>query len=405
MQQQERPIPGAAGDMWELDYFTGQRIERQPDAGARLPPALTGSQIFAEGTAGCLVTQRAVRETLERDGERLSAAYLDYPVPQIAPLKATLADGEILDIPATPFCPVGEAGERRDRANQHPLLRARYSSSNLLRGTPVYEDRKLALSGEGGGALPPVTALDIDLNIARIQTFLAEQMRWMHGIETGNAGQSDFMNLLEARERRDQRDNRQWRVISVFGGAGATGNSLSQLAPYLIRRQLHDMGIAACQLWGVALGPFAFKGLTPYVLTNFRALMRSLDFMARYGQTREYINGLTIDMKLPPYDHVFVIDDPTLETGVDGRVTEAALDDFYNRAARTLRLLLMSNAWETVRARVVNSHEDYDDGDAPRFITVLNLASAHVNRPVLSGWGAARRQGRLLRELSSRLAA
>ena len=389
---------------WQLEEsnpHSDAQPNAQPNAQVELPPPVQGMQIAGLGTAGCKVAQLAERDMLAH-GERPSVLHFDYPVPTMPPLPMKRPNGEVIDVPAEPFCRIGDVGDRRDRAKQYPLLARRYAK--LLRGTPVFEDRKLALSGEGGGAIGAVSALDLDLNIESILAFIAEHHRWMLGVPATHARASDLERIAQVSLQREQTLNRPWVEVFVFGMTGATGNALSQLLPYLVRLVLKDMGLLNVQLWGIALGPQAFKGLTPFVMHNSRALLHSLDHMARHGQRREYINGLRVDMDLPPFDQLFIIDDPTLATDDKNRVTEAALDGFYRRAARTVRLLLTTNAWDVVSARTINAREREADGDRLRWMNVLNAATAAMDRPMIVDQAIQARQARLLETLAARLA-
>lgn len=394
-------LSNAPMNQWQLEFNAAQPAEQPSAQRSDAPPVALGVQLIGLGTAGCKVTLQTVRESV-RHGERLAAQYFEYPSPALPTIEAITAKGEMIPIEAKPFCPVGDLGERRDQARQHPLLERRYRL--LLRGTSVYEDRRLALSGEGGGAIGGVVALDVDRNPERFCAFIADNLRWMLGVPAQDQGSTDLEEITQADIQRRQTINRPWVLVFVFGATGATGNALSQLLPYLFRLALKDMGLTNVQLWGVAMGPLAFKGLTPFVMANYRALMFSLDHMARHGQHREYINGLRVDMDLPPFDQLFLVDDPRLKTDDKGRVTEAAQEEFFARTARALRLLLTTNAWDVVSARAINVNGPQLD-DKLRWMTALNAATAGVNRSALYQQAIAARQAHLLDGLARRLSA
>ena len=400
-----QPVLTMGDNVWDLEYYSENASKRAAKRVSRLPPPTPGVQVIGLGTAGARVTQLTARYWLERIRQGLATAYLDYPIPGISPIPVRFGTDTSEELCAEPFCPVGEPTDRRDRARQFDLLRRRYSQDRILRGIAVYEDRKLGMSGAGGGAIPSVTALDIDLNIVTLYTFLQEQLRWLYGSHESEA-LSDLGGLIVDITHQEQRNSRMWNIVLVGGGAGATGNALLQIMPWLVRRILREMGIANYRLIGVVLGPTAFKGLTPYIVTNYRALLYSLDHMAHHGLHREFINGLKIDMDLPPYDHVFLIDDSTLPSDAAGRATEAGLDDFYNRSARAIGVMLSSNAWETVLARAVNADAPADavDDGRLRWLTTMSVATAGVDKPALIERAIRLRQAQLLQELAERLA-
>ena len=395
-----------SNDQWSLAYPSDTPVEKPSEKpGLALVPAVQGLQVFGCGTAGVRTAQQVQRELMEKAGQRLSVAYFDYPVPAANSIPVRSAPGKVEEIPAEPFCPVGEPKERRDQAKKHTLLRDRYSQLMLLRGIAVFEDRKLGMSGEGGAAIPSITALDIDLNIMRIYAFMQEQLRWLNGTSNLPGSLSDLAKIVEVIAQQEQRAHRQWIIVLVGGGTGATGNALLQLQPYLVRRILREMGISKYQIWGVVLGPNAFKGLTPFVQTNYQALMYSLDYMANHGLRHEFINGISIDMDQPPFDQVFLMDDNTLETNEAGRVTDAALDQFFTRAGRAIGVLLGSNAWDTVAARAVNPDGMVIDDGKLRWLNTLSVATAGVNKPALIERAIHLKQAQLLQLMAKRLSA
>ena len=88
------------------------------------------------------------------------------------------------------------------------------------------------------------------------------------------------------------------------------GNAGHYLLPHVLRHVLEELGIGNYELWGVLLGPKVFSGLTADTQFNSQALLHALEHQARFGQRREYINGLRIDRDVPAYDRVFLLDDP-----------------------------------------------------------------------------------------------
>ncbi len=394
--------PSLNAESWDLQFFSDAAVPASKPARNEMPAPLTGVQVIGAGTFGSRVAYELARQVREHEGQHMAAMYLDYPIPAMSELQVRTEPGKTELLPAEPFYPMGLTGDRRDRAKVHPLTRERYDQSNLFRGIAVYDDRKLGVSGEGGGAIPSVAALDIDLHITRLRAFLREHLRWMLGAPVNGQGR-DWDAVAGDAAARQQRGNQRWIIPVIAGGSGATGNALEQILPYLVRQTLREMEITNYQLWGVVLGPHAFRGLTPFVFTNYRALLYSLDHMAHHGLRRAFIDGMPLDIGEPPCDHLFLIDDNTLATDERGRVTEAALDDFARRSARAARALLRSNAWDVVAARAVNADDAAPDDGRLRWMTTLSVATAAVDRPALAALATASYQTRLLQALAQRL--
>ncbi len=383
-------------------------ISAEPDVGAEanaapratLPPSIPGVLLIGLGTSGCGVVQMCVRDAARR-GVGLRAAYVDYPQPPMRELPIDRRE-DAIRIPAEPFCAVGEVGDRRDRARRFPLLVERYRL--ILRGTPVWEDRRLQMSGEGGGAIGGVTALDVDLGHERIRAFLNTQLQPLLGLGGSDESGSDFARIAGGESRREQAARRPTQIVFVFGASGATGNALSQLIPYFVRDLLREREFTRVRLLGLALGPQAYKGFTPFTAYNYQALMRSLEYMTHHGQHREYV-GHRIDIDAPPYDELLLFDDAALKTDERGRATEEALAGFHARAARMLRVMLGSDVLERVGAHDINQHQRRGEESHTRglrWLKTLNIASAVVERDVLLQHATLEVQSQLLSALAER---
>lgn len=281
----------------------------------------------------------------------------------------------------------------RDLIRDYGLLDRRYQ--HLLRGIPVLETFPKA--GAGGHGHPVISALDIDLSIDAVLRLLRRMTRRLRDEPPALAGQSDVQRLLAQSQRR-QDVAREKRIVVIGGGAGAMGNAAHQLLPYLIRMVLREQGITAYQLWGVVLGPRAFTGLTPQIKTNYRALIEAFEHMSRHGQRRAYLNDVTIDIQQPPYDRVFLFDDPTLP-GEGARVSEAELESFLDRAALNLYLLLRGTVWQTVASHIAN-----DDGVARadgrlRYLNTLHGVAIGADRAQIADVLATRLSAQALEQL------
>ncbi len=187
------------------------------------------------------------------------------------------------------------------------MLEQRYR--RLLRGLSVFETYPRA--GTGGHGHPIIAALDLDLNIDLVVGWLRRALRTLRAEPTPTPGQSDLRRLLDHQRRRSEAP-REKRIVVIGGGPSSMGNAAHQILPYLIRWLLAELGITAYELWGVVLGPRAFTGLTPFVRQNYRALLEALDHVSRHGLQRTFLNDIEITLRQPPYDRVFLMDDPAL---------------------------------------------------------------------------------------------
>lgn len=390
-------------DEWVLAAtgVDGDGASAQP-ARRSLPAPNPGALLIGLGTSGCGVVQRCVRDAA-RYGIGLRAAYIDYPQPPMRALPVDMDDESPL-VAGEPFCAVGEVGDRRDRARRFSLLDERYKA--VLRGTPVWEDRRLQISGEGGGAIGGVTALDVDLGHERIRAFLNTQLQPLLGIEGGEDAGSDFLRIAGGDVRREQAVRRSTQIVFVFGASGATGNALSQLVPYFVRDLLRERDFTRVRLIGMALGPLAYRGFTPFTAWNYRASLASLEHMTRGGQHRQYL-GRRIDIDAPPYDDLLLFDDGALKTDERGRATEESLSGFHARAARLLRVLLSSDVLERVGADDINHHQRRGGEAAAagmRWLKAVDIASAAADRDLLRQHATFELQARLLFAMAERMA-
>ncbi len=369
-----------------------------------LPPTAQGLQLVGLGSAGCETARQLVAQEL-REGRYLNAAYIDNAQAGLKPLSVVLSGGETVEVGKRESLLIGAPGDRRDRAKDYPLLAMRVHRT--LGRTPVFEDSHYSLSGNGGGALPPISALDIDLNIAALMTFLRERLRWLMNLEV-SGDMPDLQKQVAKRAYLQDAAGRVTTIAIVFGAAGSMGNASAQLVPYLIRSVLNELRLTNYQLIGFGLGWHAFRGLTANVEMNFHALMHSLEHLFRHGQRRDYINGLSIDMSVPPFDQFFLLDDPTLPLDPKtGAVTESALHRFLWRSAQGIRALLGTNLWAEVMARAVNPDQVgalKDDGKL-RWINAINIATLGADKAGVQRLAEQMHKRNLLEGVARRLAA
>ncbi len=313
------------------------------------------------------------------------------------PLLVRRPDGADMPIELTERL-VLDGASPRDQLADHPLLERRYA--RLLRGIPVFETYPRA--GAGGHGHPVISALDIDLEIDRVLALLRQALRRLHAPVATAAGLSELQQLV-AQQRRQAEVARAKRIIVIGGGCGAMGNAAHQLIPYLLRWLLAEQRINA-ELWGVVLGPRAFTGLTPFVRQNYRALLDALEYLNRHGQRRAYINDFEIALQQPPYDRVFLLDDPSLP-GTGTAVTEPELEGFLDQAALDLYLLLRGTVWQTIASHTANDDGVVRADGRLRYLHTARGAVVQADRAQIAALLAADLADRALEQLLERFAA
>ena len=372
----------------------------QPDRQPRptLPPQ-PDVVIFAGGNSGEALGLR-IQALGYEDGVHIRVCGLnnDMLAPRAIPLRG--ADGQVSGLQLTERL-VMNCENPRDLVNSHPLLSRRYE--RLLRGVPVLETYMRA-GPHGGHGHPTISALDIDLHIDEVIGFLRRGLLTLRTETAVQPGQSDW-DIIRQRQQDRQQTKPEKRVVYLGGGAGSMGNAGHHLLPHLTRHLLAEYGIAPAEVWGVVLGPRAFTGLTPYIRANYRALLESLDHMTRHGHRREYGNGLTIDLATPPYDRLFLIDDPHLPSE-KAKVTEAEVERFLDRTALSLYLLLRGDVWETVAAHTAQpDRAQVLEDRRPRYLHTVNAVMAGVDRSYLADALTTRITDQMLDAFGQRLAA
>lgn len=376
-------------DMRTLQRYDARPVARSTSPGdeALRPPRNQDVLLIGAGNSGETVTLRC-QALGYTDGILWPAAGLNNDRLAPRPVPVRHIDGSIGALTLTDRL-VLDGDNPRDQIQDDPLLAQRYA--DLLRGIPVFETYPQA--GAGGHGYPVISALDIDLHSQEILALLRGIVRRLRDVSPVVPGQSDVQRLLQQSQQRQEPG--QDKTIVVIGGvAGAMGNAAHQLLPGLIRLVLAEQGITTYQLWGVLLGPKAFSGLTPFVRHNYRAVLEALEYMSRAGQQRRYRDEIAVRLQQPPYDRVFLLDDPTLP-GAGNRVTEAELEGFFNQAALSLSLLLRGTVWDTIASHLAN-----DDG-VPR--DDGRLRYLHTVRGVLAGADRRRMHDLLATRISDRL--
>ena len=351
-------------------------VQKQKAAKERLqlrPQERRNVVVVAAGNSGEEVAIRW-RGLSWQDGYEMPLLQINNDVHGPTPPMVRLPSGEVVEVPIDNRL-VMTTGNRRDEIKQYPLLVDRYN--RLLRGVPVFETYNQG--GRGGHSIPAITAIDYDLHIEPLLTHLSEALRGYR--QEAPLQRSQIQRLLHSFVKRKRLANEPLIIVVVGGGSGSSGNAGHYLLPYLIRHLAEEMGIENYEVWGVVLGPRVFRGFTADTERNYYALMRSLEYMTIHGQTRDYINGLRIDRALPPYDRTFLLDDPLAPVS-EGRVTDAGLNAFFNRAALSLHLLVQ--AYDVVASHVANPREGViKDDHRMRWLSSVSGQMVTVDRVAL----------------------
>lgn len=387
---------------WELRRAGARQVQPTVEPTKR-PPTRRGLFVIACGNSGEEVALR-LQELAWRDGFDIPTIYLnnDTKLPNAIPVR--FADGEIHWLRAETRLVVGGDGNTRDEIQDHPLLVQRYSPHTLLRNIAVYTT--FNRGGRGGHAMPVISAMDLDLRIDDVYGFLRKGLSWLRdGATRGEpAARSDYERIIRERTRKHQVTAQSWIVAVIGGASGSFGNASHQILPYLAREILTELGIKAYELWGILLGPKAFTGLTDETQNNYFALLTSLDYLARHGFQRQFINGMNIRTATPPYDRIFLLDDwqlPRAQT----YVTESELNAFLQRAAVSAHLLMSTEAWEVIASHHANPARErgaQPDGRL-RMWNSANGALAGADSEALAELVALTHQTQLLEALAAQL--
>lgn len=369
------------------------------------PQKRRGVLIIAVGNSGEEVALR-LQALAWRDGYDLPALFLNNDLNAPNPISLRAREAEILTVAAQDRLVIGGDGNTRDQIRDYPLLVERYEKNGLLRNIPVFQTYNRG--GRGGHAMPIITAMDIDLHIEAVMNFLRQGLAWQRDGAGNFAGdsraRSDLERILKERARKQQLAAEVWTIVIIGGGSGSCGNASLQLLPHLVRRLQSDLQISAYELWSVILGPKAFSGLTPETGYNFHALLHSLEWMSQYGLRRQYINDLYIDTATPPYEKIFVLDDPMLPRE-KSTVTEAEQHAFFQRAAISLHLLLNTHAWDEIAGIEANRPLRTHVNDTRlRLYNTVNGALAGVDQEGLLELATLAKSESLLQGLAKQLA-
>ena len=275
------------------------------------------------------------------------------------PSALPLPDGRHLEFPLTAQAHLYlQSVDRRTQLGEYPLLTARYAP--LLRGLSVAGTYRQG--GFGGGAVPLMSLIDVDLHIAALRSHLRRALQAAARPVTPTAG------VLGALADRDNQTRRPLFVLLVAGISGSCGAALAQVQGYLIRQEAARLGLPRPTVWLLLAGPQAFQGLTPRTLVNCGATLEGLQHLARHGIDRAGIDGQVIREAAPPYDYVWLLDDPQLP-GDGNRVTDAELEQFSWRVAAAARLLLQPSIRAAYLDHVAN-REGEQTVEWPQFGTL-----------------------------------
>ncbi len=356
-------------------YGRGDRAAQLAPDDSQRPPAQRDVVALCAGNSAETVGLRA-KAIAYSDQVWLHVAGLNNDRLPPRPLPVRRADGTSGVLALTERL-ILDGEHPRERVQDDPLLAARYA--DLLRGVPVFETYPRA--GAGGHGLPVISALDMDLHLDQILGWIRRHLALLHDTPTTNTGASDLQQLVQRAQRRTDTP-RERRVLVIGGASGAMGNAAHHLLPPLIRYVLAEQGVTNYQLWGVLLGPRAFTGLTPYVRQNARALLEALEYMSRHGMHRAYSPEVVVRAQQPPYDRVFILDDPSIPAA-GTTATEAELERFFDRAALSVATLLRDSTWATVASHIANDDGVPREDGQLRYLHTVQTALLAADRPRL----------------------
>lgn len=387
---------------WELRRAGARQVQQTVEPTKR-PPTRRGLFLIACGNSGEEVAMRML-ELAWRDGFDIPTLFLNNDAKLPNAVAVRLADGETHWLRAENRLVVGNDGNTRDQIQDYPMLVQRYSPHTLLRNIPVYST--FNKGGRGGHAMPVISAMDLDLHIDEVYGFMRKGLNWLRdGATRGEpAARSDYERIIRERTRKSQVTAQSWIVAVIGGASGSFGNASHQIVPYLAREILNELGIKSYELWGLLLGPKAFTGLTDETQRNYFALLTSLDYLARHGFHRQFINGMNIRTASPPYDRLFLLDDAQLPRA-QTYVTESELNAFFQHAAVSAHLLLSTEAWEVIASHHANPTGErgaQPDGRL-RMWNSVNGALAGADSDALAELVALTHQTQLLDALAAQL--
>jgi hypothetical protein len=336
-----------------------------------------------------------LKALLARDGRRVHALAVDNDHRLVGPLR--LADGALIQLLASEHMRLGE-GYDRTEAQRFPLLRQRYEEARtgLLRRVDAYQS--FAATGRGAAAIRALTALDVDRACDPARPVLPGRLRaFLRFWQEEPTGPLPWWRRERAREERAPRRPRLFLIASGSGGAGST---LSLLLPYLIRREARALGLPVPTCHLLLIGPHCFTGLTQNVHENYAACLADLRLANSRGLDwpllDDHAPGYLMSGKEPPYNNVWLCDAPTSAAPLDGPtslpLTPAARAAVFEAVARTLHLLIVSDALAQFESMAVNPRPDVVA--SPWGVLASSGADAHV--ATLAGALAAARVARRL---------
>jgi len=264
-------------------------------------------------------------------------------------VRVALADSEI--------CRFGVENTRTE-LEDYPQLARRYR--RLLRGIPV------ALTfGHGAGQWRPIGCLDYEMDLDTIQSPAA---RALDSFYPALLGKRKTMAEILAEREADVRRKQPLLVVVVSSSVGGLGSSIFIHHAYLLRHLLEKRGAADVTLWGVLVGPGAFRGRGPNIAHNFSALMHELDLVYRDGFRHTFANGETVKYARPPFELLFQVDLTDWPEGEDpgGKLSDTAMDAFLRHTALGIHLLATPAMRDRLQSLLVNiqNREDAAAGAA-----------------------------------------
>lgn len=267
--------------------------------------------------------------------------------------------------------------DARTELQNYPQLARRYR--RLLRGIPV------ALTyGRGAGQWRPVGMLDYELDIATTHAALLRALDAFYPTPLGK--RMTIQRVLAERQAEAQREQ-PLLVVTLSSAVGGLGSATFIYDAYYTRHLLEKRGATNVDIWGVLVGPNAFRGRGPNIMHNCVATLRELELVYREGFRHAFLNGEVVSYARPPFDMLFQVDLVELPEGEDpgGKLSDAAMDAFFRQVALGIHLLTSAPMRDRLQSLLANARgEDKAEDGRLGLLSSFNAALTAVNLDALA---------------------
>jgi len=307
--------------------------------------------VILVGGTGKLLGPRLQAYAQQR-GLDLRVLYIDDDHQLPEPLM--LPNGDTVTCRPDQFLAVGSDNPREVLKQSDRLVR-RYVDGGLLRGIPVFQVYPRA--GRGAAGHPVIGAIDLDLSAAQVYTTLLSFLR--QAVRPGPIGPALtlYERVAQGGAALQPVAARPTTVWIIGGGSGAMGPSGHLLLPglvrYILTRILHQP--EPYQV-GAVVGPELYTGYHQRILSNWWATLQQLAYQSHEGLHWAWDNDVTVDLEMPPYDRVVLLDG---EPRLDGKPhTETDLHTWAQQMARGLFVAMASDTFDRIEALTVHDRRE-----------------------------------------------